>query len=65
MSIDMSMEVGRMAALAEAVQREFASRTTAHGAWLIDLLNADLNHLKSRIDDLPCASVLPSEGGAK
>ena len=65
MSIDMSWEVGRMAALAEAVQREFESKVTTHGTWLIDLLNADLNHLKSRIDDLPCATVLPSEGGAK
>lgn len=54
MSMDMSMEVGRMVALAEAVQRE-AERAEpeigGHAIWLIDLLNADLNHLKSRIDN--------------
>jgi len=51
MSMDMSMEVGRMAALAEAVQREFESEVTTHGVWLIDLLNADLWRLKSKIDN--------------
>ena len=50
-SNDMSSEVGRMGALAEAVQREFEDeKVTDHGIWLIDLLNADLKHLKERID---------------
>lgn len=41
-----------MAALAEAVQRELEhGEVSSHGTWLIDLLNADLTHLKSRIDN--------------
>ena len=47
---DMSIEVGRMGALAETIQREVESELTDHTIWLIDLLNADLNYLKSRID---------------
>ena len=49
----MSLEVGRMGALAEAVQREAEgmAKVDDHTIWLIDLLNADLAHLKSRIND--------------
>ena len=51
-SNDMSMEVGRMAALAEAVQRELEDgEVTDHGMWLLDLLNTDLHYLKSRINN--------------
>ena len=51
-SNEMSLQVGRMAALAEAAQREFeGDPVTDHGIWLLDLLNADLHYLKSRIDN--------------
>ena len=66
MSMDMSMEVGRMAALAEAVQREFESEVTTHGVWLIDLLNTDLWRLKSKIDNDGSDFTTEKEaGGAK
>jgi len=47
----MSLEVGRLGALAEAIRRETESVLNEQAVWLIDLLNSDLKYLKSRIDD--------------
>ena len=71
MSLDISIEVGHMAALAGAARSEFERGNVAdNGFWLLDLLNVDLNHLKSRIDrgdyddEIPQAE-LELVGGAK
>ena len=46
----MSLEIGRMQALAQAAFSRAEGEASEGAMWLIDLLVVDLKHLKDRID---------------